>query len=58
MTPPNDPRRKCPLCMGRDARSDLLHDGLLRVLALDDARLYKVAHGVIALASGQDAEAG
>lgn len=36
----------------------LLHDGLPRVLALDDAGLHEVAHGVITLASSQDGEAG
>lgn len=36
----------------------LLHDGLLRVLALDDAGLHEVAHRVVTLAPGQDGEAG
>lgn len=39
-------------------RSHLLHDGVLRVLALHDARLYEVAHGVITLAPRQDGEVG
>lgn len=36
----------------------LLHDGFLGVLALDDAGLHEVPHGVITLAPSQDGEAG
>lgn len=38
--------------------SHLLHDGLPWVLALNDAGFHEVAHGVVALAPGQDGEAG
>lgn len=48
----------CPLVLPATRPSHLLHDGLLRVLALHNAGLHEVAHRVVTLAARQDGEAG